>query len=740
MTIFNPLRTMALATASVAALGAALVAAAPAHASEYDAWHRQIGNSFSVARSANFGRGVRIAVLDTGTRIYHADLRGRALKNLSGSTAGGRWTRDTDGHGTTVASAALANRNGRGIVGVAPSASLISLQISTDGSASSGSINRALRQAVNRGAKVINLSFGYNDWSRDTLYESGLHNALRYAAKRAVIVVSAGNDGNYKVDDTAMHLLLNGVAGRGIIAGSVDRNNVDSSFSNAPGHESWRGVRARDYFLNAPGEDIRLANNRGGYEITSGTSFAAPIIAGAAALVRARHPHLTPEQTVSILLRTAKDLGEAGTDTLFGRGLVQVNRALRSVGAQRLAVSRRVAGKSSLLDHTAIAGGAAMGSLKTIRAALAGAVVFDDYGRDFAADLDGRIVARGARADILDTLLADSDERIIAADLGGLTLLVAGDAADEVPTNTFGQRRHMLSDTGAGPADTRPSGFALAWRQGATEVTLGHGSRFAEDASGPFVAASAGGTAGPVFALAQGGAFGRLSHDLGHGLSIGARFSESAPEAAALNLSGEARAVAVEAGFAASETVRFDLSPSFLSERSALLGSLSSGATALADSAETLAITGTATWRLDGGLTLRGHYSEGLTTVTAAAGSLFRDIEPLRSRAYGASLEKTGLFDDADSLGLSVSRPLRVHSGHASLDVPVGRTLGGAVVYKHADVAMAPDGTQTDLELTYGRRLADGVTSNLHLMVQDDAGHRDGAVEAGALARISIRF
>ncbi|MGC2855054.1 S8 family peptidase [Novispirillum sp. DQ9] len=735
MSLFKQFRAVAAATVSLAAFATAV----PALANEYAAWHAQIGNSAAIGQTARFGYGVRLAVLDTGTNINHVDLRGRVLTGLSGSTAGGNWRNDRDGHGTTVASAALANRNGTGIVGVAPRASLISLQISTDGGASSDAINRALRMAVNRGAKVINLSFGYNGWSTNALYEWGLHQAMQYAARRAVIVVSAGNDGNYKPDDTAMHLLMRGVAGAGIMAGSVDRNNSDSSFSNAPGTWSWHGNRARDYFLNAPGEDIRLATNTGGYEVTSGTSFSAPIIAGAAALVRAKHPHLTPQQTVAILLNSARDLGAAGTDTLYGRGLLQVNRALQAAGQQRVALGQRVGGPSQLLTGTAIAGGAAMGSLGDIRAALSGAVIFDDYGRDFAANLDGRIVARGARTDILDRLLGESDERIVAAEMGNMLLLVSADGQNDVALDHTGRRRHMLSDTGAGPQDSLPNGFALAWSHGATEATIGHGSRFAEHGNGPFLTSGAG-AGGPVFALAHGGAFGRLTHELGGGLSLGARFSEAEPELAMMNLSGTARAVSIEAGYAPTEAVRFDLAPSFLTERTAVLGSLSSGATSLGDSAETLAITATATVKLDGGLTLRGHLTEGMTTVSAAGGSLFRSVDALHSRAYGASLEKAGLFSGDDSFGLSVSRPLRVHSGNASLDVPTGRTLGGEVVYRHADVSMAPDGTQTDIELTYAKPLAAGITSNLHLMLQDDAGHRDGAVEAGALARIKFEF
>ncbi len=715
----------------------ALLTAVPASAAEYDAWHRQIANSPYVQRSANFGQGVRIAVLDTGTAVRHVDLRQRLLRTDSMTTAGGRWYVDGDGHGTSVASAAVGTYNGVGIVGVAPRASLLTVQISTDGSASSRAINLGLRRAVDKGAKVINLSFGDNGWERSWLYEFGLHKAMQYAARHAVIVVSAGNDGNYKPDDTAMHLLLNGVAGAGIMAGSVDRNNMDSSFSNAPGTVKWNGVLARNYFLNAPGEDIRLASHRGGYEVTSGTSFSAPIIAGAAALVRARHPHLTPKQTVSILLNSALDLGSAGTDGLYGRGLLQVSRALQAAGAARVASGRRVGGPYTLLSSSALAGGAAMGSLQSLRSALAGAVIFDDYGRDFAADFDGRIVTRGATVDVLQRLFDDTRERVIGAEMGDMMLLVAG-------SEPVADRRHLLSDTGSGyrtsgQRESVPEGFALAWRHGATEMTIGHGSRFAEGAEGPFTLSGVS-AAGPVFALAEGGAFGRVAHDIGRDLSIGARFSEATPELAALGLSGKASAMAVAATWQPNNGLRFEVSPTFLREDAGALGSLSSGATSLADSADTLALTTSAAWSFAEGFALRGHLTEGVTTVSPGAGSLFRSVEPLRSRAYGVSLEKAGVFEDSDTFGVAVSRPLRVYSGAAALDVPVGRTLGGEVVYKHAALGMAPDGVQTDLEVTYGRTITDGITSNLHLVVQNDAGHRRGALEGGALARIRLQF
>lgn len=708
---------------------------APALA-EYDAWHKQIGSSASVQSRANYGKGIRIAILDTGTNVNHGDLKGRVSSSYSFSTAGGNWRSDRDGHGTSVASAALGSRNGSGMVGVAPGATLLTGQISVDGTASTSAINRALRRATDKGAKVINLSFGDNGWSKATLYDSGLHSAMKYAARKAVIVVSAGNDGVYKPDDTAMHLLLSGVAGRGIMAGSVDSRNRDSSFSNAPGSVNWAGVYARTYFLNAPGESIRLATRTGGTSRQSGTSFAAPVIAGAAALVRARHPHLTPQQTVSILLKSAQDLGAKGTDTLYGRGLLRVDRALSAIGTQRIVSGARVGGPSTALFKSGLAGGTALGGLGDVRNAFAEAVIFDDYGRDFMAEFDGRIVARGPSVSLLDRLLDEPAERMIAAEAGDFTLLVAADVPEEHRTAA------LLSEQVESP-NRAPTGFALAWTAGATEVMIGHGSRFAggshADALGAFLSAQ-GGPSGPVFALAQGGAFGSLSRDISPAFNLAARFSETTPESPRLGLTGNARALAVEATVQPAEGLRFALSPAFLTENSAALGSLSSGAMSLSDGARTMAVTASASWSLDNGLTLRGHYTEGVTTPEAAANSLFRSVDPMRSRAYGASAVKTGLLDDRDSIGFSISRPLRVYSGRADLDVPVGRSLDGAVAYRRADVSLAPDGTQTDFELTYARSLGEGVSSHLHVLLQDDAGHRRGVLEGGVLGRVRVQF
>lgn len=710
----------------------ALAAAAPAQATEYAPWHRQIMSSKAIQATANFGRGIRIAVIDTGTAITHKDLVGRSLKTVSSSMVRRRWDVDTDGHGTAVASVAVGSRNNVGVVGVASGATLVTIKITAGGSATSAAINGGLRRAATAGAKVINLSFGDNSWTTSTLYEKALHDALKVAARKAVIVVSAGNDGNFKPDDTAMHLLMRGVVGSGIMAGSVSSTNTDSSFSNAPGTWTWGRIKARDYFLNAPGENIRVATPNGGYTTMSGTSFAAPIIAGAAALVRARHPHLTPAQTVAILLSSAKDLGARGTDTLYGRGLLQVDRALRAIGTQRVASGASVAGPSTALSKTALAGGAAMGSLRAVRAAFANAVIFDDFGRDFAADFDGRIVARGATADLLQGLLQTDQERVIGADLGGMMLLVSADQEDPA-------RRHLLSDTSTGPTTADPKGFALMWRQGDTDVTIGHGTRFAQDIQTPFLSTGAN-RGNPVFGLAEGSSFGKISHQVTPGLSFGARFSEATPELAALNLTGSAHAVAFEATYEPVPGLRLGLSPTFLSERSAVLGALSSGAMALSDGAETLAMTTTAAWTLGNGFTVAGHVTEGVTTLGAAPGSLFRSSEALRSRAYGASVEKVGLFDADDRINLSVNRPLRVYAGNALLDVPTGRTLGGAVTYQRTNVAMAPDGTQTDIEVVYGRTLGPGITSNLHFIVQDDAGHRDGVVEGALLGRVRMQF
>ena len=252
------------------------------------------------------GAGVTVAVIDSGSGP-HPDLDanmevGRTIIN-SIESAGMRDVSD-EGHGTHVAGIiAAAADNGVGGAGVAPQARILPIRtLEPNGEGTARDVSKAVRFAVDAGAKVINLSLG-----RNSEY-TPLTSAIQYAVDRNVLVVAAA--GNYGADSGPVWPAASDLT---LAVTAVDRTNNVTSFDQ-------RG----DYIdLAAPGTSI-LSTARNDYELQSGTSMAAAFVSGAAALLFAAQPSITAAQVRDILQRTATDIGSPGRDTTFGYGLVNL--------------------------------------------------------------------------------------------------------------------------------------------------------------------------------------------------------------------------------------------------------------------------------------------------------------------------------------------------------------------------------------------------------------------------------
>ena len=265
------------------------------------------------------GVGVTVAVIDSGSGP-HPDLSanldtGRTIIKAIESVG----MVDVDekiGHGTHVAGiiAAVAD-NAIGGAGVAPQARILPIRtLASDGSGRVDDVSKAVRFAVDSGAKVINLSLGRNsDYDDPT-------NAIQYAVDRNVLVVAAaGNDG---ADSAPKFPAANDLT---LAVTAVGRNNSVASF----------GQRGEYIDLSAPGVSI-LSSAVGVYNDklcptstplfceSSGTSMAAAFVSGAAALLFAAQPSITAAQVRDVLQRTATDIGAPGRDTTFGFGVVNL--------------------------------------------------------------------------------------------------------------------------------------------------------------------------------------------------------------------------------------------------------------------------------------------------------------------------------------------------------------------------------------------------------------------------------
>jgi thermitase len=255
------------------------------------------------------GASVRVAVVDTGVDLDHPDLHDR-IDTVNGwdFINGDAIAQDDAGHGTHVSGIIAATlNNGIGVAGVANQCTILPVKVlGANGNGTSSNVADGIRWAANHGASVINLSLGSAD------YSYAIDSAVQYAvAQDCVVVAATGNNGQYGVIYPAR---LDNVVG----VGSTTSQDALSSFSNY----------GPEVDICAPGSDIYSTLYTGGYGNMSGTSMAAPHVAGVVALIRAKNPSWTRAQVEQQLLSTALDLGPTGRDNYYGYGRVQAAQAV----------------------------------------------------------------------------------------------------------------------------------------------------------------------------------------------------------------------------------------------------------------------------------------------------------------------------------------------------------------------------------------------------------------------------
>lgn len=267
------------------------------------------------------GKGVVIAVLDTGVDYNHADLKNNIWTNPGEIPGNGidddgngyiddvqGWNfinsnnnvLDGNGHGTHVAGTIAGENNGSGITGIAYDAQIMPVKVLDDvGSGSYNAVADGIYYAVNNGANVINLSLG------GLFPNSILETAIEYASNQgAMVVMAAGNNG-YPFPGYPANYANNW----GLAVGAVDRNNNMANFSNRAGINS-------PYYVTAPGVNVYSSIPDNKYAIYSGTSMATPHVAGVVALMLSANPNLTNAEIRQIIIETAGNSTPVATSSL----------------------------------------------------------------------------------------------------------------------------------------------------------------------------------------------------------------------------------------------------------------------------------------------------------------------------------------------------------------------------------------------------------------------------------------
>ena len=702
------------------------------------------------------GEGVGIAIIDTGIDPDNPEFAGR-ISSASRDVAGNRGIDSPDGHGTQVALVAAAARDGRGVMGIAYDATIIAFRADLPGtcegfdpvnpdtgcSFDDSDIARGVNAAVAANARVINISLGGSTPS------SGLSNALAAAAAAgAVIVVSAGNDGeggDLSIDpanpDPFAIGTLNAGGANVIIAGSIDGDAQISPFSNKAG-------RSAASFLTAQGEDVCCVyqdgqiytETRDGTDfiyVVNGTSFAAPQIAGAAALLAQAFPNLSGSEIVSLLLDNARDTGARGTDAIYGRGVLDIGAAFAPSGTTTLA------GQGAALSLATAAGSVSPAMGDAGQQGATGAIILDGYGRAYAVDLAGRLRHAAPRRDLARALMGSAR---------GASLLAGGIGASfSIADSIHGPQGGPMQLRGEDAAQAQllaarisarvapGTEFVFGFRQGAAGL---EGSLRGADRPAFMVAQEA--AADPGFAAMTEGSMAVRRDMGGWGLTLsgesGAVWQPQLDDELSIlpvrrnrlaryGISADARSGAIKGSVGAS----------WLQEDATLLGSSFQGALVGRGGADSVFVDMAVQWSASPAWRIGVSMRQGFTRPRT--GGLMAGAAMLRTSGWSIDAARSGIFAQQDRLALRVSQPLRVESGALALNLPVAYDYATkSATMGISRLSLSPSGREITTELSWEGRIWGG-TAAASLFARREPGHIASArADLGAGLRWSRAF
>ena len=685
-------------------------------------------------QSGATGAGVKLAIVDSGINPALSEFAGR-IDPASRDVASNRVLSDEDGHGTAVAATAAAARNDSQNVGIAFDATIISLRADSPGTCTDPNgdgcsfYDTAIAAGVDAarvaGAKVINMSLGGSP------PDSTLLAAMQRAVNAGIIlVISAGNDGEdpnlgNNADPFAL-VPAQTFPGQVIIAGSVGVASAGGTDIDQLSTFSNRAGQGQNWYLAALGYRVRTIDQTGAGFLYSGTSFSAPIITGAVALVAQAFPNLSPAQIVDLLFRTADDLGAAGDDPIFGQGRLNITRAFQPVGTTSLAgTGELVNADSATGDMPEAAGDGGQGVM--------GAIILDGYSRAFALDLAKGLRQAGGRRPLEQTL--NGHVRSSTAAAGPLTIAMTVSERNGQPG------MFDVSRLGIGPDDARRSrlvaGSAIARLDSKTKAAFGisQGAKAIERQltgaqSGAFLVARD--VSGDPGFQARRGTSMALRRDLGFaGLTLSAEEGNvwQRVQTSATNEPYRWTSMTLDRNFGRSSWASATLSR--LDEKRTLLGGRL-GPIFGDGGSSSLFLDVEARRELGSGWSASLAGRRGWTDF---AGGRFQ------SAAYGFDLAKLGVLNDRDRIGLRLSQPLRIEMGGLSMMLPT------AYDYKTTSetntlsrLSFTPSGRELDAELSYSTLLGDGWLGT-NLFVRRQPGHIASAdADVGAAIRYSLDF
>jgi hypothetical protein len=671
----------------------------------YQTWLNQI-KAPSISNSKGGGAGVLVGVADTGVDLTNPALTNKITQRynvFNGSTD----ITDTQGHGTHVSGIIAGTlKDGALLQGVATNAEIAMAKVfANSGYTEARHIDSGINWLVNNAkAPIINLSLG----SRGAISLDAMKNGIN---KGTLFTVAAGNDGLSSVSYPARYAKEKWANGQIIVVGAVDRNNKLASFSNY-------GADVANWFVVAPGVNIAstyksLPGCSPCYAHMSGTSMAAPMVAGQAALIKGYWNFLSAKDIASIIFKTATRLGRATDrtpDRVYGWGLINVEKSLQPISGLTSVGS---SGKNINL---------ATSTLKTTTGTV-GTKSLTMMGTD--------IFGRGFEIDLAKSVNSPSSNAIHLSDL--FNSVAQQDALIERVQNNYrfaiaytNNSNNKLIPTSFSLSQTLPKGNSFAVGSG------GMSSRFIGlESSGmtPLSLFSSNKFNAPYFDMVKG-----ASH-MGYGITVSPSTKLkvttlmetpifSYKNGAPLDSSEFANRMlaSTELEHRTDKTVSI-ISLGMMRENKAMLGGVSKEAFALSNNPQTMFVSLSGGYYVNSKVTLVGMTSYGKTNGFTNNNGLVSEVTPTRTWSYSLGMAARNLWRAEDKLGVTFSMPTKVISGGMQLTGAVSQNEDGSLNMGSKFLNLTPTATEHNFEVTYTTPLTKLSKLTGALMLRQNPGH-----------------
>ena len=538
--------------------------------------------------------------------------------------------------------------------------------------------------------------------------------------------------------------------------GVIGLERVPGSSDDAPLKDQWEiapfsarcGV-AKEWCIGAPADYTGVfpegTNARG-------TSFAAPAVTGAVAVIRGAFPHLSAEQVTRVLFGTATDLGAAGVDDIYGHGLVNLDAATSPAkGNWTLATGALFTSAGQSFDASALAAGGAFGdALQDVRDK--DVMILDEYGRNFTVSLGELSAAQqesgAAGYERAFSRFGETREVKTSSVNEYVSVALVNEPAPAVPLQgSDGKARDaapaqaMLTEISSGASKHGSVGFRQFFNASPETALAGsdegsHNTNVQQIRDNSFSQAFANGhlhmmhnTAGAAF----------VSEHNGARFSFGAFAGKAGERDAYTDASLRNENAGGAQGFAAryektKNGFGFSAQLGMVREDETMLNGRPGGAFSVEPGASTSFASAGMTYNVNKKLSFSAEYHIGVTNAKGARNSLVSDIDAVVSDAFSAAATYEGILNKNDRAAFTVSQPLRIRSGGMGYRLPDSVSADGAIRYTRQRAGLAPSAREINLEGYYQVQNA-GEESALSVGggVKLNAGHSEDSAPEGLM-------